>query len=145
MQRKTGFTLIELMIVVAIIGILSMIAMPLYTDYVTRAKIIEATSALSDMRVKMEQYFQDNRSYLGGCAANTVAPPPTDTKNFTFSCTDPAAPDATTYTVTANGIGTMAGFKYQVDQNNVRKTVSVKGGWSGAGNTCWVTKPDGSC
>ena len=76
MRRHQGFTLIELMIAVAIVAILSAIAIPSYTEYVQRSRIIEATSTLSSMRVKMEQYFQDNRSYVNACTAGTVAPTP---------------------------------------------------------------------
>ena len=149
MQRKTGFTLIELMIVVAIIGILSLIAMPMYSDYVTRAKIVEATSALSDQRVKMEQFFQDNRTYAGACVAGTIAPPLASTNNFDFACTP--APAAATYTVVATGKGSMLGFVYTIDQSNVRSTtgVTAKSSWSAAAGalpkTCWILKPDGSC
>ncbi len=63
MQKAKGFTLIELMIVVAIIGILSMIGIPAYNDYVTRGKLVDATSKLADMRIQLEQYYQDNRNY----------------------------------------------------------------------------------
>ncbi|MBL0122709.1 MAG: prepilin-type N-terminal cleavage/methylation domain-containing protein [Betaproteobacteria bacterium] len=67
-QANAGFTLIEVLIVVAIIGILSAIAMPMYGDYVTRSKIQQATAGLGDARVKMEQFFLDNRTYAGGAA-----------------------------------------------------------------------------
>jgi type IV pilus assembly protein PilE len=143
MQRSHGFTLIEVMIVVAIIGILSAIAVPAYGDYVKRGKIVEAVSALSDMRIKMEQYFQDNRSYAGACVAGTVAPLPPATANFTFSCTP--APDATTYTIVATGVTTsnMNGFVYTVNQANARSSTGGSGWTSNA--TCWATKRDGTC
>jgi type IV pilus assembly protein PilE len=143
MRRTSGFTLLEMMIEVAIIGILSAFAIPQYSNYVKRGKIIEATSGLSDMAVKLEQYFQDNRTYVGACAAGTVAPVPPDTKNFTFACNP--APAATTYTVTATGIASMVGFVYSIDQTNTRRTVSVEASWTNLGSACWVTKPDGSC
>ena len=136
-----GFTLIELMIVVAIISILAVIAVPAYTDYVRRGKITEATSNLLDMRVKLEQYFQDNRSYPGACQPATVAPVPTATSNFSFSCTIAA----TTYTVTAQGINSMANFQYTINELNTRRTLGLPSGWSGQGNSCWVLKKDGSC
>ena len=59
--------MIEVMIVVAIVAILAAIALPNYADYVKRGKIIEATSALSDLRTRYEQFFLDNRTYVGGC------------------------------------------------------------------------------
>ena len=75
MTRSRGFTLIELMIAVAIIAILAAIAIPSYTDYIRRGRLTEALGRLSAMRVKMEQYFQDNRVYTGAVpATDTIAP-----------------------------------------------------------------------
>lgn len=146
MRRTSGFTLLELMIAVAIIGILSAIAVPAYKNYVLRGKIIEATSGLSDMSVKLEQYFQDNRSYVGACAAGTIAPLPATTANSNFTFTCPVL-TATTYTVNATGISTksLVGFVYSIDQTNTRRTVTAGAGWSGSGSACWVVKQDGSC
>ena len=63
MRRQQGFTIIELMIVVVVIAVLSAIALPSYTDYVTRSKFAEAYAHLADLRVKMEQYYLDNKRY----------------------------------------------------------------------------------
>lgn len=135
------------MIVVVIIGILAAVAIPNYSEYVTRSRVPEAISGLSDMRVRMEQYFQDNRTYVGACVAGTVAPLATAT-NFTFLCESPIGTSsltATTYIVTATGTGPMAGFTYTVNQSNARtSTMTSPSTWTGNAS-CWATKKDGSC
>ena len=57
MNAQKGFTLIELMIVVAIIGILAAIAIPAYTDYTARAKVSEAVVALASAKASVSEYF----------------------------------------------------------------------------------------
>lgn len=131
MKTQQGFTLIELMIVVVVIAILSAVAIPAYTEHVTRGKLVEGTSALSDARVKMEQFFQDNRTYAGG-------PAPASTTNFTFA---PSNLSATTYTVTATGIGSLSAFSYTIDQANTKTSITP---W-GNSATCWVVKKGGEC
>lgn len=141
MHRMKGFTLIELMIAVAIVAILASIALPSYTAYIQRGRITEAVSGLAGMSINMERFFQDNRTYVGACSSSTVAPLPT-AKNFTFSCTL----DTVTFTVTATGTGTMANFKYTINDANLRQTTGLPVGWTTpAPNTCWALKADGSC
>ncbi len=142
MKNNQGFTLIELMVVVIVVAILAAIGIPSYADYVRRGRITEAISGLSEMRVKLEQYFQDNRTYVGACAAGTVAALPANSAYFTFTC---PTLTATTYGVTATGAGNMNGFIYTLDQSNTRRTTGLPSGWSGSGNTCWVIRKDGSC
>src|SRR5262249_40616025 len=88
-----GFTLLEVMITVAIIGILASIAIPMYSDYITRGKIVGATSRMGDIRTQMEKYFMDNRTYLNGAACG--AQPAIDSYNkdpaSDFNMTCPAA------------------------------------------------------
>ena len=57
-RKQTGFTLIELMIVVAIIGILAAVALPAYNDYSTRAKISEGILAASQCRTSVSEIYQ---------------------------------------------------------------------------------------
>jgi type IV pilus assembly protein PilE len=143
MKPVKGFTLIELMIVVAIIAILASIAMPAYNSYVLRGKFAEAASSLAGTRVKMEQYYQDQRTYaaVAGVPDPCVAPA---TVNFTVSCTNVTA---TTYTVQAVGIagkGT-GGFTFTLNQDNVKTTAAVPTGWTVPGSNCWVQKKGGIC
>jgi type IV pilus assembly protein PilE len=142
--RSGGFTLIEVMIVVAIIGILAAIAIPQYADYVRRARVSEALGLLASMRPRMEQFFQDNRTFVGACASGTVATKPADTKGFQFDCGEPTA---TSYTITATGVtgSSTAGFTYTLNEKGTRATTALSAGWTGTSNSCWVTSKGGSC
>jgi type IV pilus assembly protein PilE len=153
MQREHGFTLIEVMITVAIVGILATIAEPSYSDYVRRGKIVEAASNLSDMRTRLEQYYFDHQSYPTSCIPPAAGAAPANSiylpaamKYFSVAC---AFPTTTSYTLTATGspYEGMSGFAYTLDQANTRRTASLPSGWSaGSSNSnCWVTKRSGSC
>lgn len=144
MKLQNGFTLVELMIVVVIVGILASIGIPAYGNYVLRGKLTEASTELAGMRVKLEQYYQDNRTYVGGCAAGTVAPLPSGTTYFTYAC---PILTASTFTVTATGVDTegTGNFIYTIDQSNAKKTTDAPADWGAMPVNCWITKSGESC
>lgn len=137
---QRGFTLIEVMIVVAIVAILAAIALPSYSDYIKRGQIVEGLTPLADMGAKMEQHFQDKRKYDGACTADSIAPLPNATSRFEYAC----SPDATTFTVTATGRGAMGGFEFTLNEKGERATTGAAEGWT-KGSGCWSTRKDGSC
>lgn len=134
MKLQKGFTLIELMIVVAVVGILSAIAFPAYQDYVKRGKLADAFGALSTWSLRMEQFNQDNRTYLNGANCGVAGP---TTNDFTLTC----AATATTYTLTATGTGSLANFEYTLNQAGTKGSTTA---W-GNSSSCWVTKSGGAC
>lgn len=147
-----GFTLIEVMIVVAIIAILAAIAVPAYNDYMRRARVAEAVTALADMEARLEQHFQDNRTYAGACNGG-LAPLPAATVGFTFLCPQNANGTSSLtgvgYVVQAKGQGPMVGFTYQsalVNGQVLRTTQAIPASVSNWGTAtassprpCWVT------
>jgi type IV pilus assembly protein PilE len=130
--RAPGFTLIEVMVTVAIVAILASLALPSYTDYVRRGRIPEATSNLSASNAKMEQWFQDAKSYYA--------------TGSTSACGVSISSSSTSYTITATGTSTMAGFVYTIDQDGTRTTtITGVSGWTATSSSCWITTRGGSC
>jgi len=138
MKRQSGFTLLELMIVVVVISILAAIAVPSYKDYVTRGKLTDAFSALASAQSSAEQFWSNNRTYVGFNASNGF---PQNTTNFTYNLSNQTA---STYTITATGLSTLAGFVFTIDQNGNKATTGVPTGWT-ASATCWINKKGGVC
>lgn len=141
---SVGFTLIEVMIVIAIVAILARIALPAYVDYLLRGRIPDATGTLAGLQVKMDQWFQDNHTYYASSTSTACGiSAPASSSYFSYGC---AATSSTAYTWTATGIGSMAGFVYTINQDSTQ-TSSVSGvsGWSSPSGNCWVTKRGGVC
>jgi prepilin-type N-terminal cleavage/methylation domain-containing protein len=139
-RSSSGFTLIEVMITIAIIGVLASIAIPSYRDYVLRGQLVDAQNALSGLRANMERHFQDNRDYrsigttfISPCAAPAAA------GHFAISC---PTLTATTFTARAVGSGPASGFTFTMDHQGTRATTAAGAGWTVC-TTGWTTKRSG--
>lgn len=143
-RRAAGFTLIELMITVAIVAILAAVGYPQYTEYVRRSRLAEATGTLAATRVRLEQYYQDNRNYGSTASACGVAMPTGD--YFTYTCNWGAGASSQSFLLTATGTssGPMAGFTFSVDQDNNQRTTAFVGAASLPAN-CWLRRKDDTC
>ena len=106
-----GFTLIELMIVVVIVGILAMIALPAYQDYVRKSRRAEAISLMLDLQLTEEKYRANNPSYASTLAAMGI------TSSYVSDQVDPAyytfaiVAATNSYTITATPQGSQANDK----------------------------------
>ncbi len=160
MRSARGFTLIELMITVAVIAALTAIALPSYTDYVTRSKLAEAYAHLGDLRVKMEQSYLDNRRYNATGTLSTCgipggnAPTAQGTRYFDFACasSNPNTTGDQEYVLTASGKASesLSGIAFTVNHGNTKATtVTASTPMADKGyvtnGTCWVRKKPAQC
>jgi type IV pilus assembly protein PilA len=120
-QAQAGFTLIELMIVVAIIGILAAVAIPQYQDYAARAKLANAVAVAEPIKTAVAEVYQANGAYPAAAAAATDA-------DWVASLGMSGAP-ATTKEVSAIALGangvitvTLTGIRANIDTKTLTFT-----------------------
>ena len=129
-----GFTMIEIMIVVAIIAILAAIAIPNYQEYIRRGQLQDGFTQLAGYQLRMEQSYQDNRNYGTGSNCSLALP---SSPRFTFTCT--LTNSGQGYTLTAAGnTGSVNGFTYTINQAGQKTTTLYKKEVSTA--SCWLDK-----
>lgn len=101
--RLRGFTLIEMMITVVIIGILAAVAYPSYQDYIRRGNRSAAQTFMMTIATRQEQYLLTNRSYAASTAALNLTQPSETTGKYTFAVSATTSPPGYTITATATG------------------------------------------
>lgn len=143
-HRETrGFSLIEVMVVVAIVALLAAVALPSYAAYIKRSRILDAVARLSDARARMEQFFLDQRTYVDDTGQCGVTPPGTGTADA-FSVQCEATTTSFTYKATGLRSSGMDAFVYSIDQSGTKATLSVPGDWQRTAD-CWTIRQDGLC
>jgi prepilin-type N-terminal cleavage/methylation domain-containing protein len=142
-----GFTLIEVMITVAIVAILAMVAYPSYRDYIVRGQLVDATNGLATFRANMERHFQDNRTYQTvGTFTSPCLVPEAQRRvgNFVISC-NPSPPAANAYVLQAVGAGPVTGFTFTINHQDIRGTTAVPAGWGAACASGWILRRGQPC
>lgn len=133
--RSSGFSLIELIVTVAVMGMLSAFAINSFSSYVKRARAADAIEQLDIFRTRMEKAFQDNGNYgAGACAVNL----PAGVDKFAFACV--LGLNGQSFTGRATGSATMAGYVFSINELGFRRTMSFPGAVVPA--ECWMVEKD---
>ena len=151
MKKQTGFTMIELMIVLVVIAILAAFAFPSYRDSVRKSNRAQAKSALMRLMQQEEQYYTQNNSYITFSQASTD---PTEKKFYWYSgdtasssyyeikgeaCTGDTIQNCVLLTATPGTANVISGYADPVCGNLTLTSTGIKGYSSGSGSKdlCW--------
>lgn len=132
-KSARGFTLIELLIVITVIGALMAIALPSYSDYVLKGKLTEAMTVLSDLQVRQDAYYADNRVY------SAMTPRTGQTQHFTSTAACVTGNAGQSYVCTL--ASTPLGYAYTINQAGAKTTTKP----DGTTVQCWLKSPKGNC
>lgn len=133
-SQARGFTLIELMIAIAIIAVLAAIAYPSYTNYVTNTRRAAAAACLIEQGQFMERYYTTNLSYADAVLPDTTCEQDLS-KFYTFSFA--AAPTASAYTIDADPLGVQASRDTKCGTLSLNQTGGQSISGTGSVAECW--------
>jgi len=125
-RAEGGYTLVEMMIVVALLGILGAVAIPAYQGYVKTGKEAEGKAGLSNIALLEEQYFAENRTYDTVLA--TIGYTPENPTHFNWTIAAGASGIATSFTATATGKAGTGLPTFTINEANA-KTRDGAAGW----------------
>ena len=128
MRRSRGFTLIEIMVVVAIIGILAAIAIPSYQKQVQKSNRANAKAYLLDVAQKQQLYLPTARGYAASLAELQSTPPTDVSKFYDVTMVNSAGPPPT-FTVTATPTGSQAADGWIAIDSSMTKTSQYTDKW----------------
>lgn len=132
---QQGLTLVEVMVTVALLGIIAAVALPNYSAYMTNSRVPPGLEQLASTATRLEQFYQDFGTYGASTCGNGLAmPTPTNYKQL--SCTLKSSGQG--FDLVAEGDGKLAGYKYTVDHRGVRRTLSHPKGVPSS--SCWSVK-----
>lgn len=141
-KKPSGFTLIEILIAIAIVSLIVSLGYPSYEHHVKRAKITEATTVLSELHLLSTQQFQDDRTYIKADNSCVVNAPNTD--YFTFHCTATTDTYAWIAKNKANsGLGNQNDYAFSIDHLGNKSTQRFSG--NTVSQACWILKKSTTC
>lgn len=134
---KTGFTVIELLIVVAIMGILAGVALPIYSNHTKEVRLAAVPSIVLSAKNNAETYFGDSKTFDGAPCKKAELPG----SDWLVSCET----SSTSYNVVVVGLGMMSGFSFKETMTGLQSSTVPTSFSTRNGSSCFILTKGGGC